>query len=68
MSVYCNVWMAESNLGGWEPRESTKSCHAEELTWEVYWGVVQKWPLSKRRRKGEWGKKAFSFLFLNKEI
>lgn len=53
MSVYWNSLMAESNLGRWEPRGSTESHHAEELTWEVHWGVVQRWPLSESRRKGE---------------
>lgn len=68
--IYCNGLMAESNLGSWEPRGSTKSHHAEELLWEVYWGGVQRWPRNASRRKREWGKRGFffSFFFFNKEV
>lgn len=30
--------VVEGNLGGLEPRGTTKSHHPAELTWEVHWG------------------------------
>lgn len=44
-----------------QPRDTTKSHHATELTWEVYWEEVQRQLLSKSGRK-ERGKKGLPFI------
>lgn len=30
----------EGDIGGLEPRDTTKSHHATELKWEAYWGEM----------------------------
>lgn len=67
--IYCNGLMAESNLGSWEPRGSTKSHHAEELLWEVYWGGCRGGLGIRAEGRESGARGAFSFLFFfNKEV
>lgn len=58
-----NCLLVKGDLGGLEPRGTTKSHHATELTWEAYGGEVQGWLLSKSRRKEvERGEKGLAFI------
>lgn len=50
--VFCDSLMVEGDLDRLEPRGTTKSHSATELTWEVYWGEVQSQPLRGSRRRG----------------
>lgn len=56
-----NNLATEGDLGGFEPRDSTKSHHTTACSMEVYCGEVQKWRLRDSRRKEKNGREGLAF-------